>query len=307
MSPRPRIARISLTAADADKLAAFYRQALGFERAGVAARGGRDFARLMGIEEARARTVLLRLGRQEVELVAFAAPGKPYPPDGAGNDTLFQHMAIVVSDMAAAYARLSESRGWTPITRPEPQRLPAGSGGVVAFKFRDPEGHPLELLQFPPGKVPLAWQESAGAGPCLGIDHSAISVADTGRSVDFYERLLGFSVAARSLNRGAEQERLDGLPGVAVEVTALSHPGSAPPHIELLCYRTPAPRRAAALSSNDVAATRLVLEVDDLHGLAKRLASAPADFISRGAARDDQGRSAALLRDPDGHALCLLD
>jgi hypothetical protein len=42
-------------------------------------------------------------------------------------------------------------------------------------------------------------------------------------------------------------------------------------------------------------------------GVSRRLASAPVDFISRGVARDESGRAAVLVHDPDGHALCLLD
>lgn len=306
MTGRPRIARFSLTADDADRLAGFYGDALGFELVAAGERGGPDFAHLMGFSAARGRTVVLRLGRQQVELIAFAVPGRPYPADVPGNDLAFQHLAIVVSDMATAYARLQQRSGWTPITHPEPQRLPASSGGVAAFKFRDPEGHPLELLEFPLAGMPAAWQNRGAAGSCLGIDHSAISVADTGRSVSFYE-VLGFAVTARSLNHGVEQQRLDGVPGAVVEVTALGRRAAPPPHLELLCYRTPAPRRAAASSSNDVAATRLVLEVDNLPALVRRLESAPADFISPGIVPDGRGRRAALLRDPDGHALCLLD
>ncbi|MGB8684208.1 MAG: hypothetical protein WCD12_15080, partial [Candidatus Binatus sp.] len=59
---------------------------------------------------------------------------------------------------------------------------------VTALKFRDPEGHPLELIAFPPDDTPAKWQRSSTA-ECLGIDHSAISVAVTERSVKFYERL----------------------------------------------------------------------------------------------------------------------
>ncbi len=40
-----------------------------------------------------------------------------------------------------------------------PERLPARSGGVSAFKFRDPDGHPLELLAFPPEAVPPIWRD----------------------------------------------------------------------------------------------------------------------------------------------------
>jgi catechol 2,3-dioxygenase-like lactoylglutathione lyase family enzyme len=110
----------------------------------------------------------------------------------------------------------------------------------------------------------------------LGIDHSAISVADSERSIAFYEG-LGLSVAARSLNRGPEQARLDGLSAPQVEVTALAlSQGVA--HLELLCYRGVSRGEATRLRNNDMASTRLILE----------------------AARE------CCLLDPDGHHLLLL-
>jgi hypothetical protein len=75
------------------------------------------------------------------------------------DDLRFKHIAIVVADMESAYLRLRACQGWTAITRPAPQRLPANSGGVTASKFRDPEGHPLELLAFPPNNMPSRWRE----------------------------------------------------------------------------------------------------------------------------------------------------
>jgi len=132
------IERISLTTADPERLARFFERALGFAQIGIAERGGTNFAQLMGLPGARARADALRLGGQEMELLAFAERGAPYPAESASNDRVFQHFAIVVSDMQRAYARLRESTGWRPITRGEPQLLPASSGGVTAFKFRDP-------------------------------------------------------------------------------------------------------------------------------------------------------------------------
>jgi catechol 2,3-dioxygenase-like lactoylglutathione lyase family enzyme len=309
VSPAWRIARVCLTTAEPEKTSAFLREALGFEDVGTEERAGEGFARLMGIEGARARVVLLRLGRQEVELVAFARPGRPYPPgNSTASDRWFQHMAIVVSDMRAAYARLSARPGWTPISTAGPQRLPESSGGVTAFKFRGPEGHPLELLAFPASRTPAAWQERRPADPCLGIDHSAIVVADTAASVAFYAR-FGFAVSERSLNHGVEQERLDGVPGARVEVTALRQEAAdGPPHLELLCYLPPSAGRPAPpeTRSDDVAATRLVLRARDAavfdEVLEARGAPAPSGFPVplRG------GPRTALLRDPDGHGLSLL-
>jgi hypothetical protein len=53
---------------------------------------------------------------------------------------------------------------------------------VTAFKFRDHDGHPLELLAFPEGRVPGPGRTANGTGPFLGVDHTAIAVRDTARS-----------------------------------------------------------------------------------------------------------------------------
>jgi catechol 2,3-dioxygenase-like lactoylglutathione lyase family enzyme len=304
-----RIGRISFTTVNADRLGAFYRQAFGFEAMETEHHGGTSFARLTGVEGAQARALPLRLGEQTIELLAFTRHGAPYPADIGCDDPRFQHIAIVVADIATAYLRLCACAGWTAITRPAPQRLPASSGAVTAFKFRDPEGHPLELIAFPPNNVPPRWRQAPHRhGPCLGIDHSAIVVSDTAQSVAFYQQVLGFSVVGGSLNRGLEQEQLDAVPGAVVEVTALDPGAENSPRLELLCYRSPGlPRRArAALSSNDIAATRLGLEVDDLPALENRLAAARVRFISAGTGALRNNRPALLVRDPDGHALLLL-
>jgi catechol 2,3-dioxygenase-like lactoylglutathione lyase family enzyme len=304
-----RISRISFTTADAYRLASFYRQAFGFEAMETEHHGGTSFARLAGVEGAQARALALRLGAQTIELLAFRRHGAPYPADIGCDDPRFQHIAIVVADMEAAYLRLRACAGWTAITRPAPQRLPASSGAVTAFKFRDPEGHPLELIAFTPDNVPPRWRQAPHRdGPCLGVDHSAIVVSDTARSVAFYQQLMGFSVVGRSLNRGREQEQLDAVPGAVVEVTALDPGAENPPHLELLCYRSPGPPRGtrAALRSNDIAATRLALEVDDVPALEPRLAAARARSISAGTVALRDNRPALLVRDPDGHALLLV-
>ena len=113
----------------------------------------------------------VQLGNQVIPLAETQPPGCSYPDDVPGWDPLFQHFAIVVSDMTAAYANLQALHNWTPISTDGPQILPPSSGGVTAFKFRDPEGHPLEMLAFRPGATPAHWAFRSG-NLCLGIDHS---------------------------------------------------------------------------------------------------------------------------------------
>ncbi len=279
-----RLVRFSLTTADANRLAAFYESAFGCRRLATERLSGPDFERLLGVRSGALR-VSLSLGQEVIELLQFDQMGRPYPEGASSSDLIFQHFAIVVRDMVQAYQRLMTVKGSTSISRAGPQRLPESSGGVTAFKFRDPEGHPLEFLSFPNNNVPSIWQKQSGE-PCLGIDHSAISVSDTADSVAFYEN-LGFEVSARAFNQGLEQEMLDNLCGVQVEVTALKS-SHATPHLELLCYRTSIPNRATPRSNVDVAATRLVLQV-------------------RGTSNAKGG--CALQRsvvDPDGHQLLII-
>ena len=78
----------------------------------------------------------------------FRSKGHPYPENATAADLCFQHFALVTRDAAAAWER-ARAHGATPISIGGPVTLPASAGGVTAVKFRDPEGHPLEFLQFP--------------------------------------------------------------------------------------------------------------------------------------------------------------
>ena len=192
------------------------------------------------------------------------------------------------------------------ITRGGPQRLPPNTGSVTAFKFRDPEGHPLEVISFPPGVGSPRWQGSEGKG-IIGYDHTAISVTDVDRSIAFYAGLLGLAVDGRSLNRGIEQDRLDGLTGCEVDVVALAPATVATPHLELLHYRAPAGRTLISdIRANDVASTRQIYQVDDLDALVERLRTADATFVSPGIVTLKAGDRAAAIRDPDGHMILLM-
>ena len=254
-----RLASFGLTTPDAHRLSEFYQRVLSFRLLEIERRSGPDFERLTGVIGG-ASAVSLGLGDDVVELLQFDRPGRPYPAGTISSDLCFQHFAIIVADVQLAYQRLVSAGGWTAISTDGPQQLPASSGGVTAFKFRDPDGHPLELLVFPDGQMPEHWQARASGNLFLGVDHSAISVADSAASIAFYEG-LGLHVAARSLNTGPEQERLDAVSHAEVEVTALE-PEQATPHVELLCYRSVTRGQSTIVRSNDVAATRLIFEVD---------------------------------------------
>ncbi|RYB07096.1 VOC family protein [Lichenibacterium ramalinae] len=290
-----RVARIDFTAADLADTRRFY-EALGFVAAAEPAPVDGAQLALLGVEGARAERLAMRLGAQEVGFLRFDPPGRPYPADSTSTDLWFQHIAIAVSDMAAAHAA-ALAAGAVPITRGGPQTLPPNTGSVTAFKFRDPDGHPLELLHFPDGTGAPAWHESAAAAPSpfLGIDHTAVSVSDPARSAAFFAG-LGLTARDGSLNAGPEQERLDDVDGDTCRVVPLIPP-EAPPHVELLGYRTGQRRpMPAGTRGDDIWATRVWIEVASLSG----------DGLTRAAALPG-GLRAALVHDPDGHAVVLLE
>ncbi|MGH7288778.1 MAG: VOC family protein [Myxococcota bacterium] len=292
---------IALTVSDADREAAFLADVLGFAKTGEVEVAGDEVERLTGVFGTRLRVVTLRLGGETLELHEFLAPrGRAFPEDSRGNDRWFQHVAIVVSDMAKAYSKLRAHDVTHASTGP--QRLPdwnANAAGIEAFYFRDPDGHFLELIRFPKGKGEARWQNGDGK-LFLGIDHTAIVVADTDASLAFYRDRLGLRVAGGSENFGIEQERLNNVFGARLRITTLRAPSG--PGVELLEYLTPQGGRPRPEGSraNDLLHWETALVTQDVAGLAKRLgAGEPVGLPDDGLGF----REALLVSDPDGHVM----
>ena len=261
-----------------------------------------SLTRVLCIPPARGRRSLLRLGRERIELLEFTdSAGRPYPPDSTSTDLWFQHMAIVVNDMTRAHQRVLANRRFRPISRNGPVRLPDSSGGVTAFKFRDHDGHPLELLAFPEGRVPGQWRTANGTGSFLGVDHTAIAVRDTARSARFFRSVFGFSTGTRTKNCGPGQDDLNDVDDVHVSITRLA-PDLPAPRMELLHYhvgtRRPIPHDTA---SNDIAATHSVVQVASLDATAAALARRGTPLTGDDLMMLRGGIRAALVSGPDGH------
>src|SRR5690242_8616460 len=229
---------IGITVSDMDRAVDFYSKVLTFEKISDIEVAGDDYEHLQGVFGLRMRIVRLKLGDESIELTEYLAPkGRPIPVDSRSNDRWFQHIAIIVSDMDQAYAWLRQNK--VEHASSGPQRLPdwnKNAAGISAFYFKDPDQHPVEVLQFPPDKGAEKWHRSSGK-LFLGIDHTAIVVASTGQSVKFYRDLLGMHVAGESENYGTEQEHLNNVFGARLHITALR--GSSGPGIELLEYLAP--------------------------------------------------------------------
>jgi catechol 2,3-dioxygenase-like lactoylglutathione lyase family enzyme len=301
-----------MTVSQMDRSIRFFSDVLSFEKVSDVEVAGPEYERLEGVFGARMRVVRMRLGAESLDLTEYLAPkGRPIPVDSRSNDRWFQHIAIIVSDMDRAYAWLRrhdvEHASSGPQTLPEWNKKAAG---IRAFYFKDPDGHALEILQFPDGKGEPRWRRG-GDRLFLGIDHTAIVVGDTAASLRFYRDLLGLRVAGESENYGTEQEHLNNVFGARLRITSLR--AASGPGIELLEYLAPGDGRSHPADShaNDLIHWQTLLVTRDAEAAWARALEEHVLLLSPGVQslpRSELGFGKALLvRDPDGHAMALVE
>jgi catechol 2,3-dioxygenase-like lactoylglutathione lyase family enzyme len=296
------IGAVGMTVNDLGRELHFFTNTLPFELVSISDANGKELDALLGLSNVRLRIATLKLGDEKILLTEYVGKkGRPIPPDSRSFDRWFQHIAIVVSDMDKAYSGLLKHKVTHVSTAP--QTLPEwnkDAGGIKAFYFRDPEDHVLEIIWFPSGKGNPKWQRPTER-LFLGIDHTAIVVSDTDRSLEFYRDQLGLKVAGGAHNYGAEQEHLNQVFGANLRITALK--AEHAPGIEFLEYIAPPGGRdfSPDAKANDLIFWNTQLIVDDVAQSANRLRASGAKFISKG----NRDARAQIVRDPDGHALTL--
>ena len=303
---------VGMTVSDLDRSIAFFTKVLSFEKVSQVEVYGTPYEQLVGVFGARMKVARLRLGEEYIELTEYLTPGgQPISVDSRSNDLWFQHIAIVVRDMDQAYRHLRKYNVQHVSTAP--QRIPdwnKAAAGVKAFYFRDPDGHNLELIYFPPDKGDPKWQRPTD-NLFLGIDHTAIGISDTGQSLQFYRDLLGLEVAGESLNYGTEQEHLANVFGARVHITGLRS-RSGTPGVEFLDYLAPPGGRSmrVGVQSHDIVHWQTTFVVKDIQTAAEHLRAGDARFVSSGVVTLPNGSlgftKALLVRGPDGHALRLV-
>lgn len=299
-----------MTVGDVDRSIEFYTGVLGFAKVSEAESAGENLEHLTGVFGARVRTARLCLGNEQIELMQYLAPeGRPMPVESHSNDRWFQHIAIAVSDMDRAYAHLRAHKVRHASTGPQtlPQYLP-NAAGIRAFYFKDPDGHVLEVIHFPPGKGDPRWATPQGSDALfLGIDHTAIAVVDTETSLRFYRDTLGLRVVGGSENFGTEQEHLNNVFGAHLRITTLK--AASGPGVELLEYLAPSGGRPYPADShaNDLWHWQTTFAGSPLDVCASRLRNARAPWVSSGIVTDPPSAAALMVRDPDGHALVVTE
>ncbi len=307
-----RVEAIGITVRNMDDALRFYTGVLPFEKVSDEYADGEVYEKLKGLFGIHLRKVKLRLGDEYIVLTDYLTTGgRPVPQDSRSNDLWFQHIAIVVSDMDAAYHKLRTHNVAHVSTRPQtlPKTIPAAAG-IKAFYFQDPDGHTLELIYFPYGKGNPKWQQHDN-NLFLGIDHTAIAVSRTAASSKFYNDLLGMKFQGESYNFGNEQEHLNNVSGARLRISGNKTRNG--PGVEFLDYLAPADGRPYPVNArpDDLIHLETIVITPDATGLFEKMKEAGNTIISDGVivlpSNNDNYRRGFYVRDPDGHVVGIFE
>lgn len=144
---------VCIEVSDMERSLAFYRDVLGLRVIFDVALGGAGLDAVTGEGGARGRMVgcLVPGSRVTIELLCYGhrEPGRRPAGGGIG----YTNLALTVADLDSAHAALL-ARGARP-------RRPVEVAGVRMFFVADPDGTPLELIEFPGGALSSAEHNGA--------------------------------------------------------------------------------------------------------------------------------------------------
>lgn len=315
-----KIKSIAQTTKNIDEQMRWYSETLGFKAGKRKILEGKWLSELLGISDAVVDRVILHLGDEELELWEFQKKtdfknnnfeGEIIPVDSKSNDLWFQHICIVVKDIEEAFRKGADK---AEQISSKPQTLPewnTGAANIKAVKFKDINGHSLELLNFPEDKGNKRWHKNQ-IDLFKGIDHTAIGVSDTQKSIKFYNGILNLELVGQGTNYGKEQDEMDGLVNTKVLISTL-RPNNHGMGIELLDYQLPNQERRSRINpkTTDLNEWRVILLVENLRDIHIRLESSDSSKSLGSIVSTPEniwgGVTACQVRDPDGHALLLIE
>ncbi|MFN0080961.1 MAG: VOC family protein [Ferruginibacter sp.] len=249
----------------------------------------------------------LQLGDEYVDLIDYlTSGGRSIAETQQSNDLAFQHIAIVVKDMDAAFKKLQKNN--VEFVSTLPQTIPisnTAAAGIKAFYFHDIDNHNLELIYFPKGKGKAKWQNQT-ANIFLGIDHTAISVSKTENSLQYWVNNLSLQKKGESHNVGTEQAHLNFVENAELQITGLA--AADGPGVEFLQYLKPG---AGKIYPQDTQCDDLwnwltKVQCDDIEAFHQKLIAANTKIVSNAIAII-KGKKNFIARDPDGHAVWFIE
>lgn len=301
------VGAICITVKELAPSLSFYTNVLQFKHIGTEDFYGENHEQLLGKFGIHYKIAHLQLGDEYVDLIDYlTSGGRSIPETQQSNDLAFQHIAIVVKDMDAAFAILQKNN--VEFVSTIPQTIPASNAaaaGIRAFYFHDIDNHNLELIYFPKGKGKTKWQNQT-KNIFLGIDHTAIGVSNTSNSSQFWVNQLLLEKKGESHNRGTEQAHLNFVKHAELQITGFA--AAAGPGVEYLQYLQPGVGKKYPTDTqcDDLWNWLTKVNCDGIDALFTQLVAAKVTIVSE-AVVVMNGKKNFIARDPDGHAVWFIE
>jgi glyoxylase I family protein len=138
--PIQAFSHVTIRVADIDRSLAFYRDVFGFDTVFDVELDGEPLETLTGEPNARGRMVGGLIGGASVELFCVVSDA-PAPTARSGPALGYTNLSFSVPSLDAAHAQ-AERDGHTPLPMVD-------IGGVRMFFLLDPDGTPVEVIEYP--------------------------------------------------------------------------------------------------------------------------------------------------------------
>ena len=285
----------------------FYTNVLQFKHIGTEDFYGENHEQLFSKFGIHYKVAHLQLGDEYVDLIDYlTSGGRSISETQQSNDLEFQHIAIVVKDMDAAFKTLQKHN--VEFVSTMPQTIPlsnSAAAGIKAFYFHDIDNHNLELIYFPKGKGKTKWQ-TPNKNLFLGIDHTAIGVSNTDNSLQYWVNNLSLDKKGESHNVGKEQAHLNFVKNAELQITGLA--AAEGPGVEFLQYLKPGAGKNYPTDTHcdDLWNWLTKVNCTGIDALFIQLTSANVKIVSE-AVVVINGKKNFIARDPDGHAVWFIE
>jgi catechol 2,3-dioxygenase-like lactoylglutathione lyase family enzyme len=294
-----RVFHLNVNCRDLDRSLGFYRDLLGLTQQAHTVSPEQDGAAFGLPRVAWDAWILLDERGYDgvvVDLLEWQTPRPTGAPAVTANTLGFSRLGFTVADVDSAYERLREA-GVRCFGEPHGVDL-EGAPAIRAVSLLDPDGTMIELVGQP--------------GVETRFSFLAVNCADLGRSVEFYESVLGFQPLAR-MSPGPQSGAALGLDGeIEFEMAYLDDPRRASAFaLDLVQWKTPAATGQPSREANRVGPFRLAFMTDDIDRDHAALVDvgvhcwSPPTDLDMGPGMPDL--RALLFDDPDGAVLELIE
>ena len=292
------VGNFSHIVADLDKSLAFYRDVIGLQPNAPPRPfdGNVAIMRLGNTLNAQSRFVALRVPGSPigVELIEYKdierTPANPrFQDPGAAN------LIVRVRELDAVLDRVKKSGAKIVTVTGVPATI--GNGGRVMF-IQDPDGFVVELVQAGAPRGGAAPTPAQPQGNIVGGGFE-LTVEYTGKTVDFYQKVLGFQLMAGTMfNNDKVMNETAGVPGGAFRQSRGLIPGTNTPIVFIEFANVD--RKPLKTRVQDPGTAILQLLVRDMDGLMKTLKANSANIITTGGEPVSLGPSKlVIVRDPN--------